>query len=57
MYKAPEIMDFGSIADHTFGTARKDTCPGNSPAVPPKSTDTTLVTDCFDDFSHPAGSP
>ena len=46
-YEAPEIADFGSIAEHTF----------NNPGVGDKSADTTLATDKFGEFSHPAASP
>jgi hypothetical protein len=43
-YEIPEIVDFGSIAAHTFQTPGKGT----------KSTDTTFELDSFDEFSHPA---
>jgi hypothetical protein len=45
-YEAPEIEDFGSIADHTFQTPGQGT----------KSSDTTFETDKFHEFSHPAAS-
>lgn len=46
-YDAPEIVDFGSIADHTF----------DNPGTGDKSPDTTLATDKFGEFSHPFASP
>lgn len=46
-YETPEIADYGSIADHTF----------NNPGEGDKSPDTTLATDKFGEFSHPAASP
>jgi hypothetical protein len=54
VYMAPVIVDYGSIADHTFGEGAKGECQGQ--ATPPKSGNTEYITDCFDDFSHPAGS-
>jgi hypothetical protein len=58
VYRSPAITDFGSIAAHTFGSARKDTCPGQGADPPPgKSGNTDYITDCYDDYSHPAGSP
>jgi hypothetical protein len=42
-YEAPAIVDFGSIADHTFQT----------PGAGTKSADTTFETDKFGEFSHP----
>ena len=45
-YKVPEIIDFGSIASHTF----------DNPGVGDKSPDTTLETDTFGEYSHPAAS-
>jgi hypothetical protein len=45
-YEAPAIVDFGSIADHTYQT------PGSGT----KSTDNTFETDKFGEFSHPAAS-
>jgi hypothetical protein len=45
-YEAPEIVDFGSIADHTF----------DNPGKGDKSSDTTFETDTFGEFSHPAAS-
>jgi hypothetical protein len=43
-YKAPAVVDHGSIADHTFQTPGKGT----------KSSDTTFQTDKYTEFSHPA---
>jgi hypothetical protein len=43
-YMTPEIVDHGSIAEHTFQTPGKGT----------KSSDTTFQTDKFGEFSHPA---
>ena len=40
-YEAPEIVDYGSISDHTF----------NNPGVGDKSS-TPMVTDTFGEFSH-----
>jgi len=45
-YEAPQIEDFGSIADHTYQTPGEGT----------KSSDTTFETDTFNEFSHPAAS-
>jgi hypothetical protein len=45
-YEAPQIEDFGSIADHTYQT----------PGVGTKSDDTTFETDTFNELSHPAAS-
>lgn len=42
-YEAPVIVDFGSIADHTFQTPGEGT----------KSGITTYVTDKFTEYSHP----
>jgi hypothetical protein len=42
-YEAPAIVDFGSIADHTF----------DNPGVGDKSSDTTLETDKYAEYSHP----
>lgn len=42
-YEAPAIVDFGSIADHTF----------NNPGEGDKSSDNTLETDKFGEYSHP----
>jgi hypothetical protein len=42
-YEAPEIVDLGSIADHTFQTPGEGT----------KSTDTTFETDKYNEYSHP----
>lgn len=42
-YEAPAIVDFGSIADHTFQT----------PGVGTKSSDTTFVQDKYAEYSHP----
>ena len=47
VYEAPEIKDLGSIADHTF----------DNPGRGDKSSDTTLETDKYGEYSHPfAGS-
>ena len=45
-YKAPAIVDHGSIADHTF----------NNPGKGDKSSNTTFATDKFGEYSHPATS-
>ena len=45
-YEVPEITDFGSIASHTF----------DNPGKGDKSADTTLETDTFGEYSHPAAS-
>lgn len=45
-YEAPAVVDFGSIADHTFQTPGKGT----------KSSNTTFLTDKFGEYSHPASS-
>ena len=45
-YEAPEIADFGSIADHTF----------DNPGVGDKSA-TVMATDKFGEYSHPFASP
>jgi hypothetical protein len=42
-YEAPAIVDFGSIADHTFQTPGEGT----------KSSDTTFELDKFGEYSHP----
>ena len=43
-YETPEIVDFGSIAAHTFQTPGKGT----------KSSDTSFELDTFNEYSHPA---
>lgn len=45
-YQAPAVVDYGSIADHTFQTPGQGT----------KSSDTHFLTDKFNEFSHPASS-
>jgi hypothetical protein len=45
-YETPTIMDFGSIAEHTFQTPGKGTKSGNP----------DFQTDKFGEFSHPATS-
>jgi hypothetical protein len=45
-YEAPAIVDFGSIADHTY----------DNPGVGDKSSDTTFETDKFGEYSHPAAA-
>lgn len=45
-YEAPAVVDYGSIADHTFQTPGKGT----------KSSNTTFLTDKFGEYSHPASS-
>ena len=45
-YQIPTIVDFGSIADHTFQTPGQGT----------KSSDTTFELDTFQEYSHPAAS-
>jgi hypothetical protein len=45
-YQAPVVVDYGSIADHTFQTPGKGT----------KSSNTTFLTDKFNEYSHPASS-
>jgi hypothetical protein len=45
-YEAPRIVDYGSIADHTY----------DNPGVGDKSA-TPMETDKFGEFSHPAVSP
>ncbi|HSK52742.1 MAG TPA: hypothetical protein VLA44_08305 [Clostridia bacterium] len=45
-YEAPAIVDFGSIADHTYQTPGQGT----------KSDDNTFETDKFGEFSHPAAA-
>lgn len=42
-YESPEIIDLGSIADHTY----------DNPGEGDKSSDTTLETDKFGEYSHP----
>jgi hypothetical protein len=42
-YETPEITDLGSIVDHTFDN------PGNGD----KSSDNTLETDKWGEYSHP----
>ena len=42
-YEAPEIVDFGSIEDHTF----------DNPGKGDKSSDTTFETDKWAEYSHP----
>lgn len=46
MYSKPEVTDLGSIVEHTF----------DNPGKGDKSSDTTLVTDKFGEYSHPATS-
>jgi hypothetical protein len=46
VYEAPEIIDYGSIADHTFDNPGK----GDKAAEP-------METDKFGEFSHPFASP
>jgi hypothetical protein len=43
-YKAPKLVAYGPIADHTF----------NTPGAGDKSSDTSFVTDKFGELSHPA---
>jgi hypothetical protein len=45
-YEAPKIVDFGSIADHTFLT----------PGKGDKSNEPLFEMDTFGEFSHPAAS-
>ncbi|CAN5750051.1 hypothetical protein BH18ACT15_BH18ACT15_13550 [soil metagenome] len=45
-YQVPTIVDFGSIADHTFQTPGQGTKSGN----------TTYELDTFSEYSHPAAS-
>jgi len=45
-YEAPRIVDFGSIADHTFNNPGK----GDKSATP-------METDKYLEFSHPFASP
>lgn len=45
-YEAPAIVDFGSIADHTF----------DNPGVGDKSDNTEYETDKFGEYSHPYAS-
>jgi hypothetical protein len=45
-YEKPAIIDHGSIAQHTF----------DNPGQGDKSSDNTLETDKYGEFSHPAGS-
>ena len=45
-YVAPTIVDYGSIADHTF----------NNPGKGDKSS-TPMVTDKYLEFSHPFSAP
>jgi hypothetical protein len=45
-YTKPEIVDHGSIAEHTFDNPGK----GDKSATP-------METDKFDEFSHPFASP
>ena len=45
-YEAPEISDFGSIAEHTF----------DNPGQGDKSA-TVLTTDKYGEYSHPFASP
>jgi hypothetical protein len=42
-YKAPKLVGYGPIADHTF----------NTPGEGDKSSNTTYVTDKFGEYSHP----
>ena len=45
-YEAPKVIDYGSIADHTF----------DNPGAGDKSA-TVMATDKFGEYSHPATSP
>ena len=45
-YTKPEIVDLGSVADHTFQT----------PGAGTKSSDTTFELDTFGEHSHPAAT-
>jgi hypothetical protein len=42
-YEAPAIVDYGSIAEHTY----------DNPGQGDKSDDTTFETDKFGEYSHP----
>ena len=46
LYEAPKVIDFGSIADHTF----------DNPGEGDKSA-TVLATDKYGEYSHPFTSP
>lgn len=45
-YEAPEVVDYGSITDHTFDNPGK----GDKAAEP-------METDKYGEFSHPFASP
>lgn len=45
-YESPTIVDFGSIADHTF----------DNPGKGDKSDNTNYETDKFGEYSHPYAS-
>lgn len=45
-YEAPKIVDYGSIADHTFDNPGK----GDKSSTP-------MVTDKYGEFSHPFSAP
>jgi hypothetical protein len=45
-YEVPKIVDYGSIADHTFDNPGK----GDKSSTP-------MVTDKYGEFSHPFSAP
>jgi hypothetical protein len=45
-YETPEVVDYGTISEHTF----------DNPGAGDKSGITSYVTDTFGEFSHPAAS-